>query len=116
MGEDSPSPPSASSPAVDDRPSAVEDVAAALDRLEDRVGPPYPSSEELRRVREAARRIWDEEGATPAQRARAAFVLAHAGLGLGDVDACVRWAENATALRPGGASQVLLDECRRVRG
>jgi len=96
---------------------AADDGAAALDALEDRVGPPYPSAAELRRVRDAARAVWDRGDALgPLARARAAFVLAHAELGLGSAEGCVRWAERAAALRPGGARQVLLEECRRVAG
>jgi serine/threonine protein kinase len=96
---------------------AGDGVAAALDALEDRVGPPYPSAAELRRVRDGARAVWDQGDALGSfQRARAAFVLAHAELGLGDAGGCVRWAERAAALRAGGARQVLLDECRRVAG
>jgi serine/threonine-protein kinase len=109
--------PPVGAPETEEPSAPAGDVAAVLAGLEDSVGPPYPAASELRRVRGAAREVWDQGARVElGARARAAFVLAHAELGLGEVEECVRWAERAVALRPGGARQVLLEECRRVRG
>jgi hypothetical protein len=76
------------------------------------VGPGLPPRA-LGAIRDTARAVWELSGATPAQRALAAYVVASAASESGDRAQCARWAERAVETAPANAGYLyLLTSCR----
>jgi serine/threonine protein kinase len=95
-------------------PPPPPDAGATVTELLDRLGT-ADSDAELRRISEAARRVWNRPDAEPRHRARAAFVAGSALSQLGDRDGCIRWAENSLSIRPESrGTQELLAACRAL--
>ena len=109
-------PPTTTDRPVDAGPTA-DQLAAELSGIREQVGPPFPSSDELRTIARKAQSIYERYerfgSSVNHDRALAAYVAGLAWVGLESVANCETWMERAVRLDPGNSGYLeLLSQCR----
>ena len=95
----------------------TDQLAAELSGIREQVGPPFPSSDELRTIARKAQSIYERYerfgSSVNHDRALAAYVAGLAWVGLESVANCETWMERAVRLDPGNSGyRELLSQCR----